>query len=104
MRVLVALALLSVLVACGAAPAARDRLNGTWESSVGPYVFDVAAGTLTRTLSSGPETKAMTIEGETANSVTIRTDGDPIVITFQEDGTALMVQEGKLPLVLTRQR
>jgi hypothetical protein len=101
MRYLIALLLLTGLAGCGSLPA-RERLNGTWDSDFGPYTFDAAAGTMTREISSGPETKPYTVESETADSVTFRTDGEPIVITFRDDGTATMVQKGKLPLVLTR--
>ena len=107
MRALLILAALVALVGCGAsAPAAgavRDRLNGTWANDVATYTFDVAAGTMTRVALGLTEEKPFTVESESGNSVTIRTDGDPITITFESDGTISMAQTGKIPVTLTKQ-
>lgn len=96
---------LVALTGCPSTPATsiRDQLNGTWANDVATYTFDVAAGTMTRVALGLTEEKPFTIESEAGNSITILTDGEPITLTIESDGTLSMAQAGKIPLILTKQ-
>ena len=94
--------LLFILVGCGNQSTA-DRLNGTWVNPIATYQFDFGANTMTVTTAGKTKTIPIAVVTQDEKSVTVQTDGDPIVIMLTDDATAIIMQAKKLPLQLKRQ-
>ena len=94
--------LLLTLVGCGK-QTVTDRLNGTWINPIATYQFDFGAHTMTVTTAGKTKTLHIAVVAQDEKSVTVQTDGDPIVIMLTDDATAIIMQAKKLPLQLKRQ-
>ena len=101
-RVWIIIALLLTFVGCGSRTTA-ERLNGTWANPLATYQFDFGAHTMTITTGGKTKVAQMSVVTQDEKSVTVQTDGDPIVIMLTDDATAIIMQAKKLPLQLKRQ-
>jgi hypothetical protein len=80
-----------------------DWLHGTWSNDLARYRFNLVQLTQTREAFGIVDTRPMVIERESADQVTFRTSGDPIVAQRISETRIRLTQVGRVPVELVRE-